>query len=151
MKNALRSALAGLAILVFAAGLITTSLAQKGGNVFSHYTKAHKEGKYADCKSCHATPTFPTRNWVLPRADKQDPFPDVRNFPYHTACFGCHERDKFANGGAFCAGCHTAPGLRARAVKGFPVKSHPTQFTTVFPHDVHQDIIASKGAKGGYA
>jgi hypothetical protein len=151
MKNFFRSALVGSMAILFAGGLLSTSMAQKGGRIFSHFTRAHKEGKYADCKSCHATPTFPTRNWVLPRADKQDPFPDVRNFPYHTACFACHERDKFANGGAFCAGCHTAPGLRARAVLPFPIKSHPTQFVTVFPHDVHQDIIASKGTKGDYA
>jgi hypothetical protein len=151
MRKLLRLAIITVLAIVFAGIFLPVSRAQIGGRIFSHNTKAHKDGKYADCKSCHATPTFPTRNWILSRPDKQDPFPDVRNYPYHTACFGCHERDKFANGGAFCAGCHTAPGLRARAVLPFPNKAHRTQFETVFPHDVHQDIIASKQEKGGFA
>jgi Cytochrome c7 and related cytochrome c len=153
MKFVFRSVSMSLLTLLFVGNLPTESPAQ-GSRIFSHYTKAHKEGKYSDCKSCHATPTFPTRNWISPRPDKQDPFPDVRNFPYHTACFACHERDKFANGGAFCAGCHTASGIRAKGgagVRPFPISSHPTQFTTVFPHDVHQDIIAAKPNKGDFA
>jgi len=29
-------------------------------------------------------------------------------------------------------------------MRPFPVASRPTQFTTIFPHDAHQDIVASK-------
>lgn len=92
---------------------------------------------------------------MSPRTDKADPFPDVTDYPFnvpdtkgaakHTACFGCHTTDIYVNGGAFCAGCHLAAGPRARPGEGlrpFPNKAHATQFTTIFPHDVHQDIIA---------
>jgi hypothetical protein len=41
--------------------------------------------------------------------------------------------------------------MRARAVARFPVRSHPTQFTTLFPHNVHQDVIASYRPQTDYA
>jgi hypothetical protein len=33
--------------------------------------------------------------------------------------------------------------MRARAVLAFPIRTHPSQFTTLFPHNTHQDLIAS--------
>lgn len=156
MRIRVRSFLLFAAALILAAGVMTTSLAQRGGRVFNHNTKDHKQskdGKALECSYCH---TLPTSNWQQPRADKESPFPDVRNYPFnrpgsrpresHTACFGCHQNDLYANGGAFCAGCHTVAGPRARGGAGmrpFPYPGHQTQFTTIFPHDLHQDILAT--------
>ena len=130
--------------LIFAAGYLSESLAQKRLGPFSHFTRAHKDGKYSDCSSCHA---LPTKNWMAPRRDKDDSFPDVATFPSHTSCFGCHTKDIYTNGGAFCGTCHTVATMRARAVQPFPARSHSRQFTTYFPHDIHQDIIAANERK----
>src|SRR5258708_9682850 len=146
MKTWLRLILIGSGLLVFASGFFSVTSAQK--KVFSHFTNAHRERKYASCSSCHS---MPTKNWMAARGDKQEPFPDVATFPSHTSCFGCHTKDIYSNGGAFCGTCHTVPTMRARAVQAFPIKSHPTQFTTYFPHDVHQDIIASNVRKSDFA
>ncbi|MFM9904698.1 MAG: hypothetical protein ACKVQJ_09030 [Pyrinomonadaceae bacterium] len=132
----------------FAAGWLSTSSAQKRLGTFSHSTKAHKDGKYSDCSSCH---TLPTKNWASARRDKLDPYPDVVNFPSHTSCFGCHTKDIYSNGGAFCGTCHTVPTMRAKAVLAFPIRSHKSQFTTIFPHNVHQDLIASNDKRSDYA
>lgn len=134
------------ALVAAAGGLSSSSSAQR--RVFSHNTPAHKQGKYSDCSSCHA---LPTKNWTAARPDKLSPFPDVATYPSHTACFTCHSNDKFVNGGAFCGNCHTVPSMRARAVLPFPLQSHATQFTTRFPHNVHQDIIAANPEKPDYA
>jgi hypothetical protein len=149
MRNALVLIFVSLIAGFLAIGYSTESYAQR--RVFSHNTKAHKTGKYSNCASCH---TLPTSNWTAPRADKQPSFPDVKNFPYHTSCFGCHAKDLFkqGSGGAFCGGCHTIPSMRAtKATRPFPIKAHPTQFTTLFPHNVHQDIIASNAPQRDYA
>src|SRR5438552_5070312 len=136
MKNRFRIILLGLAAIVFANNFLTVSTAQKR-MIFSHNTPAHKvdkKGKSLDCSSCH---TLPTKNWASPRTDKQEPFPDVATFPSHTACFVCHADDKFRNGGAICGTCHIVPSMRAKVLLSFPIKSQPSQFATVFPHDTH--------------
>ncbi len=148
MKNRLALILIGVAAMLFAGGYPSESTAQR--RIFSHNTKAHKEGKYKDCKSCH---TLPEKNWAAPRRDKREPFPDVTTFPYHTSCFGCHTRDIYTRGGTFCGTCHTVASMRAtggRGVLAFPIRSHPTQFTTLFPHNVHQDLIASNRNDSGF-
>lgn len=99
---------------------------------FRHSTASHKR---LDCSSCHKVPTG---NWVAARG-----FPDVSDFPGHASCFGCHRKDIFTgNKPAFCAGCHVNPGPRGAARFPFPVKSRSHEFQTIFPHNVHQDIIA---------
>ena len=146
MKNVLRMTLLIVAATVFAATYLPRSSAQ--GRIFSHNTRAHKEGKYANCSACH---TLPTKNWMSPRRDKQSPYPDVATFPSHISCFGCHTKDIYSRGGAFCGTCHTVPTMRARAVSAFPIRSHPSQFTTLFPHNVHQDLIASTESESDVA
>lgn len=120
-------------------GLFTyESEAQRRLGPFSHNTRAHKEGKYNDCASCH---TLPTKNWQA-----RSLFPDVATYPYHTSCFGCHTRDIYTNSAVFCGTCHTEPSMRARGGAGvlrFPGKGHARQFNTIFPHDLHQDLIAA--------
>jgi hypothetical protein len=149
MRNRLALILIGIAAMLFAGGYPSESTAQR--RIFSHNTKAHKEGKYSSCSSCH---TLPEKNWSAPRRDKREPFPDVTTFPYHTSCFGCHTRDIYSRGGVFCGTCHVVASMRAtggRGVLAFPVRSHPTQFTTLFPHNIHQDLIASNERKSAYA
>ncbi|MEP6787060.1 MAG: cytochrome c3 family protein [Acidobacteriota bacterium] len=145
-KTWLRLFLLSVGFAIFVGGPLSVTSAQR--KVFSHFTKAHRDGKYASCSSCHS---MPTKNWMSARSDKEEPFPDTATFPSHTSCFGCHTKDIYSNGGAFCGTCHTVPTMRARAVQSFPVKSHATQFTTFFPHDVHQDIIASNVKKTDFA
>jgi hypothetical protein len=132
--------------------LFTTGSAQRS-RVFSHNTRAHKEGKFKDCSSCHA---LPERNWTAPRSDKLDPFPDVTNFPYkqHTTCNGCHIKEVYSDGGVFCGSCHVEASMRAKGGRGvleFPNRRHLRQFKTLFPHDVHQDLLAEVPRKKEYA
>ncbi|HEX3101645.1 MAG TPA: cytochrome c3 family protein, partial [Pyrinomonadaceae bacterium] len=163
MKTRIRLILIAAAAVVFGAGVFSVSSAQRQFSLlsqaispaslvpnetaapivmksaFSHSTKEHREGKYASCESCH---TMPTQNWATAR---KDPYPDVKNYPYHPSCFGCHAKDVYSNGGAFCGTCHTEASMRARGGTGvlpFPSKSHAMQFTTIFPHDIHQNLIA---------
>lgn len=128
-----------LIILLLAIAASFWSIAKAQRRVFQHTTSAHRTGKYANCASCHS---LPTKNWTSARADKQLSFPDTRNFPSHASCFGCHTKDIYSKGGAFCGTCHTTPSMRARALLSFPNKSHARQFSIVFPHDKHQDLIA---------
>ncbi len=131
MNKCLRLLFFCLAASVFAIGLLTESPAQKRDR-FSHAVADHKK---KDCSSCH---TIPTKNWAAARG-----FPDVSDFPGHASCIGCHRRDFFAgNRPAICAGCHISPGPRGTARFPFPVSSRSTEFSTIFPHDVHQDLIA---------
>ena len=94
---------------------------------------------------------MPTSNWATAR---KNPYPDVTSYPYHTSCFACHQKDLYTNGGAFCGGCHVVSGPLARGGAGvlpFPSKSHSMQFTTIFPHDVHQNLIASDTTRNDVA
>lgn len=143
----MRSRLSKVVILIlgiiFAGGIFSGSAQQS--RIFSHNTKAHKEGKFKDCSSCHL---LPTKNWATAR---QDAYPDVATFPSHASCFGCHTKDIYSRGGAFCGTCHVVPTMRARAVTKFPSPSHASQFTTLFPHNIHQDLIAVERRNLEYA
>ena len=116
---------------VFAASFLPRSSAQNRDR-FSHASASHKK---LECSSCHK---LPTSNWVATRG-----FPDVAQFPGHAACASCHRRDFFVgNKPAFCAGCHSNVSPRSAPLFPFPVKSRSHEFATVFPHSVHQDVIA---------
>ena len=99
---------------------------------FSHATKEHKEA----CKTCHKVPT---PNWR-----KAGDFPDVADFPDHDACVRCH-RAQFFKGAqpVICRVCHTKSSPRDDERLGFRNPSRPQQFTIEFPHDKHQDVIAT--------
>jgi len=120
---------------VAAVSFLPHSFAQKQRDRFSHASASHKK---LDCASCHKVPTS---NWVAARG-----FPDVAQFPGHAACVSCHRQDFFiGNQPAFCAGCHTNASPRSAPLFPFPVHSRSHEFATIFPHSVHQDVIASKG------
>jgi hypothetical protein len=157
MRNPLALILIGIAGMIFAGSYPSESTAQRRPKPFSHQTPEHRNGKYADCAICHK---LPSPNWQVSRRDRLPPFPDITNFPNpHGArnaavCISCHVRDVYTDGGVFCGTCHTVASMRAtggRGVLPFPVPSRPTQFTTLFPHNVHQDLIASNDRNSAYA
>ena len=98
---------------------------------FSHATKKHQ----AECKTCH---TVPTKDWTT-----SSKFPDIVDYPDHVACVSCH-RPQFFKGTRpqICSGCHTKTSPRDEARYAFRNPASRRQFTTVFPHDKHQDVIA---------
>ncbi len=131
-----------LAVLtaIFAAGLAAPVLRAQGRDSFSHSTRAHIK----NCNSCHA---MPTGNWVGARG-----YPDVAAFPGHYACFTCHKAEMFRPSAQYCAGCHTSwTNPRSAPRYAFPVRSRSNDFSTVFPHNAHQDIIASNTRKADVA
>jgi hypothetical protein len=99
---------------------------------FSHTTNKHQ----AECSSCHKVPTD---NWK-----KAGDFPDVADFPGHEACVGCH-RQQFFKGAkpVICSICHSKVSPRDDARFAFRNLTSPRQFVIEFPHDKHQDVIAS--------
>ena len=117
----------------FAASFLFQSTAQRRGAEFSHRTRAHKR---IDCASCHKVPTA---NWISARG-----YPDVADYPGHASCVSCHRSDFFqGNHPAICSTCHVSSGPRAEARFPFPVHARSQEFATIFPHNVHQDLIAS--------
>src|SRR5438445_7829917 len=156
MRNRFRLLLIGLAALAFAGSFLSGSSAQKRIKPFSHNTPAHKSGEYKDCSSCH---TLPSKNWQSPikyGRKGDDAFPDVVDFPYknHATCNNCHAGNQVppdlrtnSNNFAFCGSCHTSLKGGETGMRRFPNTAHQRQFEVYFPHDVHQDIIASNYQK----
>jgi hypothetical protein len=132
MKTFVRSLLIVPVIAVFAAGFLMKTTAQKRGDSFSHRTAAHAR---VNCNSCHKVPTA---NWQSVRQ-----FPDVADYPDHDSCIQCHRDDFFrSNRPAICAICHVNVSPRGEARFVFPLRSRSQEFSTIFPHNAHQDIIA---------
>ena len=100
---------------------------------FSHRSDKHKS---LVCSACHKAPTA---NWPTASA-----FPDVSDYPAHEACLGCH-RNEFFKGArpVICSICHTKVSPRGKERFAFEKPDQPSQFTTIFPHDKHQDVIAA--------
>ncbi len=133
MKNRIRLFLIALVAAFSAASLLPVTTAQKRRDNFSHATASHKK---IDCSSCHKVPTA---NWIQARG-----FPDVADYPGHDSCIQCHRNDFFrGNRPAICSTCHVTSSPRGEARFAFPVRSRSQEFSTIFPHDVHQNLIAS--------
>ena len=131
MTKRLFIVLAFIAAVISAVSLLPRSSAQNRDR-FSHASAAHKK---LQCASCHKVPSG---NWVASRG-----FPDVAQFPGHVACANCHRRDFFVgNKPAFCAGCHSNVSPGSAPLFAFPVRTRSHEFATIFPHSVHQDVIA---------
>ncbi len=151
-------------ILVVAAGAVVLCAAQNrrrsspakpaqaakvAATKYSSFLHASERHKGLECKACHKIPTV----WTAKRE-----FPDVADFPDHDSCVRCHRpqfftRQAFSGAGpAICTVCHVrnAPREDARFAFGKPNHSNQTfkakeerQFTIEFPHDKHQNVIAS--------
>ena len=115
-------------------------------SAFLHSSDKHKS---LGCNACHKVPT----EWTAKRE-----FPDVADFPNHDACVRCHRQQFFtrqafvATGPAICTVCHVraAPREEGRFAFGKPNSSNQAtkakderQFSIEFPHDSHQNVIAS--------
>ena len=115
-------------------------------SAFLHSSEKHQS---LACNACHKVPT----EWTAKRV-----FPDVADFPNHDTCVRCHRQQFFtrqafiATGPAICTVCHvrTAPREEGRFAFGKPNSSNQAtkakderQFTIEFPHDKHQNVIAS--------
>jgi hypothetical protein len=115
-------------------------------SAFLHSSEKHKS---LECNACHKIPT----SWTA----KRD-FPDAADFPDHDACVRCHRQQFFTRqafagtGPTICTVCHerAAPREDARFAFGKPNSANQTakpkaerQFTIEFPHDKHQNVIAS--------
>jgi len=100
---------------------------------FSHSTKKHQ----AACNTCHKVPT--------PTWQKTKSHPDITDYPGHAACVSCH-RPQFFKGARppICTVCHTRVSPREDARLAFRNPANRLQFTIEFPHDKHQDVIASR-------
>lgn len=128
-----------------------TQQAPKGSatkySAFIHSSDKHKS---LTCNSCHKVPT----NWTAKRA-----FPDVADFPNHDACVRCHRQQFFTRqamaglGPIICTVCHVRASPRddARFAFGKPNGASQAarpkderQFIIEFPHDKHQNVIASR-------
>jgi len=98
---------------------------------FSHATQKHQ----AACSTCHK---IPTSSW-----QKSSTFPDITDFPGHSACVSCH-RSQFFKGArpVICSVCHSKTSPRDDDRPEFQKPVALLQFTTEFPHDKHQDVIA---------
>ncbi|MBC7912230.1 MAG: hypothetical protein H7Y30_17115 [Pyrinomonadaceae bacterium] len=105
---------------------------------FSHRSAKHQS---LACDACHKAPTA---NWL-----KASAFPDVADYPSHASCIKCH-RTEFFKGARplICSVCHTKVSPRDEARFDFEKPNQPSQFSTIFPHDKHQDVIASDRFKG---
>jgi hypothetical protein len=115
-------------------------------SAFLHSSEKHQS---LGCNSCHKVPT----EWTAKRT-----FPDVADFPSHDTCVPCHRQQFFtrqafvATGPAICTVCHvrSAPREEGRFSFGKPNSSNQVtkakderQFSIEFPHDTHQNVIAS--------
>jgi len=124
----------------------TSSASAANYSVFLHSSDKHKG---LACNACHKIPT----RWTARRD-----VPDVADFPDHNSCVRCHRPQFFTrqafigSGPSICTVCHlrAAPRQDARFAFGKPNNSHQTlkakeerQFTIEFPHDKHQNVIAS--------
>lgn len=115
-------------------------------SAFMHTSDNHQS---LACNACHKVPT----EWTAKRI-----FPDVADFPNHDACVRCHRQQFFTRqafvgtGPAICTVCHVraAPREEGRFAFGKPNSSNQAtkakderQFSIEFPHNIHQNVIAS--------
>ena len=114
---------------------------------FSHRTAAHQRS----CDSCH---TSPTDNWSQARKGEAA-FPDVTDYPEHESCLNCHKQQFFVGARpVICTVCHTNVSPRdgtrhpfRNPQEGFESAASKkpkaaSEFSTHFPHDRHQDVMA---------
>lgn len=116
---------------------------------FSHST--HVTTQKLACDSCHK---FPTKNWKEVRKGDAA-FPDVAEFPEHSACLNCHRPQFFARerpAPAICSNCHVKVTPKDTARFLFPslgdindaklvTREFVSEFRVGFPHDKHLDVV----------
>jgi hypothetical protein len=118
---------------------------------FSHTT--HVVNQKLGCNSCHQVPS---KNWKAVRQGEAA-FPDVSDFPEHSACLDCHRQQFFARerpAPVICSNCHIANSPRDTSRWLFPSLGDLTgvslkrrvfvsEFGVGFPHDKHIDVVGA--------
>lgn len=132
MKNGLlQTILIKSAFILSVISLLSPVVLPRDYSNFSHRTKEHR----GNCNSCHQ---IPTANWASARS-----YPDVADYPGHASCINCHRTQFFAGPKpAICTICHVVVSPRASGRFKFPHNPGRSEFETIFPHNLHQDIIA---------
>ena len=124
---------------------------------FSHVT--HVTNNKLACASCH---TFPTKNWKDVRTGDAA-FPDVAEFPEHSACINCHRKQFFARerpAPAICSNCHVNATPRDTQRFLFPAlgdvndsklktREFVSEFRAGFPHEKHVDVVGAVHRQSG--
>jgi hypothetical protein len=124
---------------------------------FSHQT--HVTQQKLACDSCHK---FPTKNWKEVRKGDAA-FPDVAEFPEHSACLNCHRQQFFARerpAPLICSNCHVASSPRDTTRFEFPSlgdvpdpakkrRDGVSEFLVNFSHDKHMDVIGRNSPDPG--
>lgn len=127
-----------LIVAVVAAVINASRSSAQARDGFPHGTASHKK---VNCASCHK---IPTGNWISARG-----YPDVADYPGHSACNSCHSGRQFLT---LCNSCHVSNITPRRAPRfAFPRSKTATEFQTLFPHNTHQDIIAGRDRRDGVA
>src|SRR5262245_21039090 len=115
---------------------------------FTHDTHGNKSdfasARNLTCTNCHSMPLAAEPDQI---GDTRQP-PGARGYPYHNACFPCHQREIFrGDHTAICTVCHTrvSPRATAQDVAQFPNQPDisPRQFTGYFPHSSHRKVICT--------
>ena len=118
---------------------------------FSHTT--HVVTQKLTCNLCHQVPS---KNWKAVRQGEAA-FPDVSDFPEHSACLDCHRQQFFARerpAPVICSNCHIANSPRDTSRWLFPSlgdltdaslkrRAFVSEFGVGFPHDKHIDVVGS--------
>ncbi|HKR22920.1 MAG TPA: cytochrome c3 family protein [Pyrinomonadaceae bacterium] len=116
---------------------------------FSHVT--HVTAQKLACDSCHKVPT---KNWKEVRKGDAA-FPDVAEFPEHSACLNCHRTQFFARerpAPSICSNCHVNvtprdttrflfPSLGDLTDVNLKTRDSVSEFNVGFPHDKHLDVL----------
>ena len=116
---------------------------------FSHQT--HVVAQKLACSACHKVPS---KSWKEVRKGDAA-FPDVTDFPEHSACLNCHREQFFARqrpAPAICSNCHIAVTPRDTTRWLFPSLGDVTdpskrrrdfisEFGVGFPHEKHIDVV----------
>jgi hypothetical protein len=116
---------------------------------FSH--RSHLEKQKLTCDNCHH---FPSKNWKEVRKG-DEAFPDVTDFPEHSACLICHRVQFFAKerpAPRICANCHIAVTPKNTARYLFPsvgeafiasnrAQGFVSEIAVSFPHDKHEEVV----------
>jgi hypothetical protein len=114
---------------------------------FSHNNPAHQ----GSCDSCHK---FPSANWKAARAG-DEAFPDITDYPTHSACLDCHRQQFFARerpAPRICSVCHVGVTPRDTARHPFPnpaetfreserARAFVSAFRIFFPHEKHLGLF----------
>ena len=117
---------------------------QRDYSKFTHRIETHQT-----CESCHK---FPSSNWKQVRK-ADEAFPDVTDYPEHSACLVCHRQQFFTGASpSICSVCHLKasprggpryPFANPREIFDASKKGQNSvsEFRVYFPHEKHEGVL----------